>query len=112
MKNRFIACTGLVLVLLGLIATICLVAFATSARQWVDIDVAVLGACFIGLVGCVFGWISFKTVEGKAAAILGTCLLLFFGYLLIAPGADLPQQLPQEALHLTGDSPDTITLDP
>ena len=93
MKNLFIARTGLILVLLGLIALVCLFAIGQGIPQWVNGGAAALGACIIVLTGCVFGWVSFKIAEGKIAAILGTCFLLLFfaGHFMSSVPTGLPQ---------------------
>ncbi len=80
MKNRVLGTTGLVLVLLGLIATICVFAFERTIRDWGDPEVLALGTAIICLAGCVLGWASFKTAEGKAAAVIGSVLVLFFAW--------------------------------
>ncbi|HUT59306.1 MAG TPA: hypothetical protein VNA25_15765 [Phycisphaerae bacterium] len=82
MKNHALAVSGLVLVLLGLLATISLFVFEPGIRKldWIDLEAAAVGSAVICLVGCALGWASFKTGTGKAAAILGSLLVLFFAY--------------------------------
>lgn len=82
MRNQALAVVALVVVLLGLLATISLFAFEDGIRKidWINMEAAALGSGLICLVGCVLGWASFKAGAGKAAAILGSLLVIFFVY--------------------------------
>ena len=92
MKNQAIGVSALVLVLLGLVATVCLFAFEEGIRrlEWIDLEMAALGTAIICVVGCALGWVSVKIGAGRAAAILGSLLVLFFAYQLMR--TDTPSQ--------------------
>ena len=57
MRNTAVGISGLVLVLLGLVATVCLFAFEQGLRKldWIDLEAATLGSAVICLTGCVLG---------------------------------------------------------
>lgn len=80
MQNRVIGVTGLMLTVIGLLAFVGI--WATRA-DWIDRDGARFGAMGVCLVGFVLGWASFKTAEGKAAAVIGTLLLIICMYALV-----------------------------
>jgi uncharacterized membrane protein YfcA len=96
MNNRAVAIAGLVMALLGLIATICLFAFERGIRdvQWINLNAAGLGTAVICLVGCILGWASVKSAPGKAATVMGTILVLFFAYQLFRSEVSRPARNP------------------
>jgi len=99
MKNQAIAISGLVLVVLGIVATVCLFAFEDGIRRldWVNIEAAALGTGVICLVGGILGWLSVKTSTGKVAAILGSLLVLFFALQLMNTQSPSHPASPAEA---------------
>jgi hypothetical protein len=108
MKSRVLAIVGLVLVILGLLATVAVFAFVQTIREWGDPDNFALGAAVVCLVGCALGWASFKTTEGKAAAIIGSLLVLFFAWQLLRTDSPeptpsrLPDRAPAEVQSMDG----------
>ncbi len=80
MNSKLISVSAFVLVLLGLIATLCVFAFQDGIREikWIDAEAAALGSMIICLVGAVLGWVSCKTSTGKVAGILGTLIVAFY----------------------------------
>ena len=98
-RNQAIGIISLVVVLLGLAATVCLFAFEKGIKErgWINIEAAAWGSCLFCLAGCAMGWVSFRTLAGRLAAVLGTLVLLFYAYQLLRgespsqPGPDLPR---------------------
>ena len=95
MNNKFVGASGLVLVLLGLIAIVCV--FALQGVDWIDAEAAALGAMVLCVVGCVLGWVSFRTSTGKVAAVLGTLLLAFYVVQVLPVSPPPPDHLPTVA---------------
>ena len=85
MKSNAVGIAGVVLVLLGLAATVCVFAFQDQIRKldWIDREAAALGSMAICLVGCVLGWVTFRNPAGRVAAILGTLLVAFYVFQLL-----------------------------
>jgi len=85
MNNSAASISALVLVLLGLVATVCVFAFASGIREvdWLDREAAATGVMAICLVGSVLGWIAVKTSAGRVAAVLGTLLMVFYAFQLM-----------------------------
>lgn len=111
MNNRAIGIAGLVMTLLGLVATICIFAFEARLRKtgWIDLDIAALGSACICVVGCILGMVSHKTSEGKVATVLGCLLILFFVYLFCAEGAS-PDTYKLEPALKPNSNPDSVDL--
>ena len=85
MKSKSVAITALVLAVIGLLATVAVFAFQTAINKLGSGEAAAFGSLAVCLVGCVLGWINFKSPEGKVAAILGTLLVVFYVSLLFVP---------------------------
>ena len=96
MNNKVVAVSGLVLVLLGLIAIACVSALQDGIQKldWIDAEAAALGSMVICAVGCLLGWVSFRTSTGKVAAVLGTLLLALFVFQLFRRSEPPPFDLP------------------
>lgn len=118
MNNKFVGASGLVLVLLGLITIVCVFALQDGIQNldWIDAEAAALGSMVICVVGCILGWVSFRTSTGKVAAVLGTLLLAFYVVQLLrrsepAPSAPLPEVASLKPLlqaqYMTEPIPDT-----
>lgn len=95
---------AMVLILLGLIATIGLFAFQEGLqRAGCDMEAAALGVLAACLVACVMGFVSFREPAGKIAAILGALLVAFFvfQFLHVVPDQSMSaQSVPPTAARL------------
>jgi len=83
MKGRAIGLSGCVVVSVGMAATalFCAMARGIWRPDWfplAQLDAAAIGIAAICLIGCALGWCSFRTRPGRAAAIIGTLLILFW----------------------------------
>ena len=85
MDNKIVSIAGFILVLIGLVATVCVFAFEDGIRRlgWIDLEVAALGSMVLCVVGAIFGWLSVRTLLGKIAGILGTMLVIFYFVILM-----------------------------
>ena len=106
MKSNVIGITGMVLVLLGLIATACIYAFLPGIDKldWLDAEAAAGGSMVICLLGCVLGWIAFKTSAGRVAAIVGTLLIAFYVFQLLRSSEGAPEPEPLRPIEQVDDS--------
>ena len=96
MNNRVVSVSSLILVLVGLVATVCLFAFQYSLRKaGCNMEAAAGGTMILCLVGCILGWICFKSAEGKVSAILGTIMVLFFLAVLLYTSGESRQPMPK-----------------
>ncbi|MCE5326851.1 MAG: hypothetical protein LLG01_10585 [Planctomycetaceae bacterium] len=78
---KTVSIAALILVLLGLAATIGLFAFEEGLKHaGCNLDVAALGVLVVCLVACIMGFVSLREPAGKVAAILGALLVGFFAY--------------------------------
>jgi len=93
MNKKAVGNAGLILVVLGLLAMICVVGFKGAIRQaeWIDVELASIGCFLVCLTGMALGWFSFKTRTGKVSAIFGTILVFVFllQYVLFLIGSKL-----------------------
>ena len=75
MKKK-LGLTGLILVVVGLIATVCFVWVELPIHRWVEMDAVACGTLAVCLAGCVLGWRS--SGIGRWAAVLGTPLVVIW----------------------------------
>ena len=97
MKNNTLSITAFMVVILAIVATLAMVAFARGIRkvEWMDLE-STAWACFgLAILGCVLGWCAFKRPLGKTSAILGTMVVagFFFELLRVDVGPPAPRSL-------------------
>jgi len=85
-KDNVLSITAFVIVVVAIVATLAMIAFSEGIRKvdWMDLE-ATARACFgLSILGCVLGWCGFKRPLGKAAAIIGTIVVVGFLFQLTA----------------------------
>jgi len=99
MDNKYVSVAGFILVLIGLLSTVCIFAFEDGIRElgWIDLELAALGSMILCTLGAIFGWLSVQTTLGKIAGGLGTALVIFYMVILMSssePSGNRPRKDP------------------
>jgi len=74
--KKTLGLTGLILVVAGLVATVCFVRVELPIHRWVEMDAAASGTLAVCIAGCVLGWRS--SGVGRWVAVLGTPLVVIW----------------------------------
>ncbi len=98
---KTVSIAAMIMVLLGLAATIALFAFEEGLNHaGCNLDAAALGVLAACIVACIMGFVSFRDPAGKVAAILGVAMVAFFAYQFLrtsGPSQSSPAPMPPRA---------------